>query len=58
MASFHFVSAILKHNKQALAKNEISEENGETPKETILKPILGCEFNVCEDHLDKKRKDN
>ena len=58
MASFHFVSAILKHNKQALAKNEISEENGETPNESILKPILGCEFNVCEDHLDKKRKDN
>ena len=58
MASFHFVSAILKHNKQAFAKNEISEENGEAAEETILKPILGCEFNVCEDHLDKKRKDN
>ncbi|MFY0630514.1 MAG: DNA polymerase III subunit alpha [Flavobacteriaceae bacterium] len=58
MASFHFVSAILNHNKQAAAKNEISEENGDKPTETILKPILGCEFNVCEDHKDKSRKDN
>ncbi len=58
MASFHFVSAILNHNKKAFAKNEISLENGEEPSETILKPILGCEFNVCEDHLDKSRKDN
>jgi len=58
MASFHFVSAILNHNKQAASKNEIAKENGEDPTETILKPILGCEFNVCEDHLDKSRKDN
>ena len=26
--------------------------------ETILKPIVGCEFYVCEDHTDKSRKDN
>jgi len=58
MASFHFVSAILNHNKQACIKNELAEENGEDPSETILKPILGCEFYVCEDHLDKSRKDN
>lgn len=58
MASFHFVREVLNHNKQASAKNEIDEENGETPSETILKPILGCEFYVCEDHTDKSRKDN
>tara|TARA_R110002073_G_scaffold313380_2_gene485263 strand:- start:31067 stop:35446 length:4380 start_codon:yes stop_codon:yes gene_type:complete len=58
MASFHFVSAILNHNKQASIKNELAEENGEDPSETILKPIVGCEFYVCEDHLDKSRKDN
>jgi len=58
MASFHFVREVLNHNKQASAKNEISEENGDTPTETILKPILGCEFYVCEDHTDKTRKDN
>ncbi len=58
MASFHFVREILNHNKQASIKNELAEENGEEPSETILKPILGCEFNVCENHLDKSRKDN
>jgi len=43
MASFHFVSAILNHNKTA---------------ETPIKPIVGCEFNVCEDHKNKSQKDN
>ena len=43
MASFHFVSAILNHNKTA---------------ETPMKPIVGCEFNVCEDHKNKSQKDN
>ncbi|MEN8889741.1 MAG: DNA polymerase III subunit alpha, partial [Wenyingzhuangia sp.] len=43
MASFHFVSAILSHNKTA---------------ETPMKPIIGCEFNVCEDHKNKSQKDN
>lgn len=58
MASFHFVREVLNHNKQAAKQNELSEENGEEPTETILKPILGCEFYVCEDHTDKSRKDN
>ncbi len=43
MGAFVFVKAILNHNK-----------NTETP----LKPIVGCEFNVCENHLDKSHKDN
>ena len=43
MASFHFVSAILNHNKTA---------------ETPMKPIVGCEFNICEDHKNKSVKDN
>ncbi|MFY0603052.1 MAG: DNA polymerase III subunit alpha [Flavobacteriaceae bacterium] len=58
MASFHFVREVLNHNKQAAIKNELAEEKGEEPTETILKPIIGCEFYVCEDHLDKSRKDN
>ena len=58
MASFRFVSAILSHNKKAAQLNEISETKGEVPTQTILKPILGCEFNVCEDHLNKSKKDN
>ena len=58
MGAFHFVRDILYHNKSALAKNKVSEENGETPTETIIKPIVGCEFYVCDDLKDKTRKDN
>ncbi len=58
MAAFHFVSAVLNHNKGAKAKNEELEAQGETPTETILKPIVGCEFNICENHTDKTKKDN
>jgi len=43
MASFHFVSAVLNHNKSAA---------------TPIKPIIGCEFNVCENHTNKSQKDN
>ena len=58
MAAFHFVSAVLSHNKAAKATNEDLIEKGEAPTETILKPIVGCEFNICENHTDKSRKDN
>jgi len=58
MGAFHFVRDILYHNKSAQAKNKLAEENGETPTETIVKPIVGCEFYVCEDLKDKSRKDN
>lgn len=43
MAAFHFVNETIKHNKSA---------------ENPIKPILGCEFFVCENHADKTRKDN
>ncbi|MGB0880359.1 MAG: DNA polymerase III subunit alpha, partial [Polaribacter sp.] len=43
MAAFHFVSTVLNYNKTA---------------ETPIKPIVGCEFNVCENHKDKSKKDN
>ncbi|MNK14932.1 DNA polymerase III subunit alpha [compost metagenome] len=58
MGAFHFVSNVLNHNKAAEAKNKASVENGEEPTEVIMKPIVGCEFFVCEDHKDKTRKDN
>ena len=58
MASFHFVSSVLNHNKQAKIANELAEEKGEEPTETILKPIVGCEFFVCQDHKNKSVKDN
>jgi DNA polymerase-3 subunit alpha len=58
MGAFHFVSAVMNHTKAAAAKNKALIENGEAPTETEIKPIVGCEFNICEDHKDKTKKDN
>jgi DNA polymerase-3 subunit alpha len=58
MGAFHFVRDILNHNRAAEAKNKELRENGEEPTEVPMKPIVGCEFYVCEDHKDKTRKDN
>jgi len=44
MGAFHFVEEILSHNKQA-------DENEK------IKPIVGIELHVVEDHLDKSKKD-
>ncbi len=48
MGAFHFLQAVEQYN------NSLSEEEGKTP----IKPIVGCEFFVCEDHLNKNHKDN
>ena len=58
MGAFHFVRDILNHNKSAEVKNAAAVEAGEIPTETIIKPIVGCEFFVCDNHKDKTRKDN
>ncbi len=58
MGAFHFVSAVMNHNKGASAKNKALVESGEEPTETEVKPIVGCEFNICENHKDKSKKDN
>ena len=42
MGAFHFIKAITSYNKDS---------------ERQIKPIVGCEFYVCEDHLDKTRRD-
>ncbi|AXT52415.1 DNA polymerase III subunit alpha [Aquimarina sp. BL5] len=58
MGAFHFVSAVTNHNKSVKAANEEALENGEEPTGVEIKPIVGCEFFVCENHKDKSRKDN
>ncbi len=58
MGAFHFVKEVTSHNKSAEAKNKALVEAGESPSETVLKAIVGCEFYVCDDHRDKTRKDN
>ena len=45
MGAFHFIKAVGNHNKDALTEAQI-------------KPIVGCEFYVCEDHKDKARRDD
>ena len=58
MGAFHFVSNVSKHNKEVKAKNAAALEKGEAPKAKIIKPIVGVEFFVCDNHLDKTRKDD
>jgi len=58
MGAFHFINAVNKHNSTAKAKIEEAEAKGETSRVKEIKPIIGCEFFVCENHLDKTRKDN
>jgi len=58
MGAFHFINAVNNHNKSVKAKNKENLDKGETPTLKEIKPILGCEFFVCENHLDKSHKDN
>ena len=57
MAAFHFVNAVFSKNKEIKQANETAAQEGK-PMRNLIKPIVGCEFFVCEDHLDKSRKDN
>ncbi|OIQ20310.1 DNA polymerase III subunit alpha [Lacinutrix sp. MedPE-SW] len=58
MGAFHFVNAVNKHNKAVEGKIKQAEAEGKTTDAKKIKPIVGCEFFVCENHLDKSRKDN
>jgi len=46
MGAFNFIKEIKSHN------SSISDP------QVPIKPIIGCEFFVCEDHLDKSRRDD
>ncbi len=56
MGAFYFVKEVLEHNKLVDEFNKILE--GEQEPKIPITPILGCEFNVCENHLDRTHKDN
>ena len=45
MGAFHFIKAINSHNAN-------------TEESFHIKPVVGCEFYVCEDHQDKTRRDD
>jgi len=51
MGAFHFVKAVKAYNA-SLVSNE------DAPERKPIKPIIGCEFQVCEDMHDKSIKDN
>ncbi|SHJ61140.1 DNA polymerase III subunit alpha [Aquimarina spongiae] len=58
MGAFHFVQAVSNHNKSVKTANAEAIENGQEPEGVEIKPIVGVEFFVCENHKDKSRKDN
>lgn len=58
MAAFHFEKFISAHNRQVQADRKVAEEKGEPFTQKEILPIIGCEFNVCEDHTNKTIKDN
>ncbi|SHJ57184.1 DNA polymerase-3 subunit alpha [Arenibacter nanhaiticus] len=58
MGAFHFVRAVINYNKSVQAENEAAIAEGKEPEKNEITPIVGCEFFVCEDRLDKTRKDN
>ena len=58
MGAFLFVSEVMNHNKYLKIKKETALENGEDFDETEITPIVGCEFNICDNYLDKTKKDN
>ncbi|MEM8765523.1 MAG: DNA polymerase III subunit alpha [Bacteroidota bacterium] len=57
MGAFHFVKEITAHNKKVNEENTALIEQGETPEQNEIKPIIGCEFYVCEEHTNKNVKD-
>lgn len=58
MAAFHFEKAVSGHNKKIKEERKLAEENNEQFSKNEIVPIIGCTFNICENHLDKTRKDN
>jgi len=58
MGAFHFTKAVKSHNAFAKAENAKLTEAGEVEEHVPMKAIIGCEFNVCNDHTNKSQKDN
>lgn len=57
MGAFRFVQAVNNYNKSIEEQLKNADDEDETQPMPI-KAIVGCEFFVCEDHLNKNHKDN
>ncbi|MGB5700188.1 DNA polymerase III subunit alpha [Muriicola sp.] len=57
MGAFHFVKEVKAFNAGLHSRKEKAEEAGEEFNQQEILPIIGCEFFVCEDHLNKNHKD-
>ncbi len=58
MGAFHFVKVANNYNEKIEIARKIAEEKHEPFQGKPIKPIVGAEFFVCKNHLDKTKKDN
>lgn len=58
MGAFHFVKAVNDYNKRIAGEAKDAEAKGEPYDKEPIKGVVGCDFYVCKDHLDKSRKDD
>ncbi|NND24463.1 MAG: DNA polymerase III subunit alpha [Flavobacteriaceae bacterium] len=57
MGAFHFVREVGNYNRNLKIQHTEAEEKGEEKTGQFIKPIIGCEFFVCDDHTNKNQKD-
>lgn len=58
MAAFQFVKEAFKYNSSIDDKRKQAEAKGEIFDGKKITPIVGCEFYVCRNRLEKTNKDN
>lgn len=58
MAAFIFEKEVNAYNRKIEAEQEIAEKEGLSFDKKKLLPIIGCEFNLCQDRFNKSIKDN
>ena len=57
MGAFHFVKEVKAHNRMVEEAGAKETDSEDTVKRNFIKPIIGCEFFVCDDHSNKNVKD-
>jgi DNA polymerase-3 subunit alpha len=57
MGAFHFAKQVAAYNRSVKEKIAEALTNGEEPAVQEIKPIIGCEFFVCEDRNNRSHKD-